>query len=478
MVLDIDIEEDVLENELKAESLEPLEKSSEDVVTTESADAEKTDGDPASDNGYVTNDTRFETVPSSSSSTFGTGSTAFTNTLSSTSFGGFDALYSNTQPSSSETNQGSLSSSETANGSRKQAKNFEAQCYDLIEKQLKEKIPENLEPVVHSICSGLLGGKNAHPNQFYSLKQSLTQVIQHSWNVAGLTGNNSESSRASNSKSFRRKQSKDFRLRQSPYYPNNTWVSGRGNPNYNLNRDNGASLPDARSIIHNRLQNKAQVRSNQQLMKTNTSQASQAMIKNPSNQEYFNPTSMILTQEQMDNPLTTIVTDSKYPEVYLTSQQFELFKIAVRDEIDKTPVGEWPKFETSFCKGGVFIFIAAESSAQDWLRNKIDNLKPWNDAELRVSDSSILIKMIKVQTSVTDQTEEPSKILERLQLYNPTLQTKSWIINSDEQGLDGRLILDLSIPETELPTLESLDYKPFYDLGRLNFQRTEFDSSI
>ena len=62
-----------------------------------------------------------------------------------------------------------------------------------------------------------------------------------------------------------------------------------------------------------------------------------------------------------------IVADAGYPESVLSPEQFELFKEATLHALDRESVSNWPKFETSFCRGGVFIFVASNAEAKAWL---------------------------------------------------------------------------------------------------------------
>ena len=64
------------------------------------------------------------------------------------------------------------------------------------------------------------------------------------------------------------------------------------------------------------------------------------------------------------NPLTVIVADAGYPESVLSREQFELLRKATLHALDREPVSNWPKFETFFCRGGIFIFVASNPEAK------------------------------------------------------------------------------------------------------------------
>ena len=44
--------------------------------------------------------------------------------------------------------------------------------------------------------------------------------------------------------------------------------------------------------------------------------------------------------------------------------------------LDKEPASNCPRFETSFCRGGVFIFVATNPEAKAWLAKKVTNSSP------------------------------------------------------------------------------------------------------
>ena len=52
-----------------------------------------------------------------------------------------------------------------------------------------------------------------------------------------------------------------------------------------------------------------------------------------------------------------------YLESVLSPEQFELFREATLHAVDKELASNWPRFETSFCRGRVFIFVASNPEA-------------------------------------------------------------------------------------------------------------------
>ena len=83
-----------------------------------------------------------------------------------------------------------------------------------------------------------------------------------------------------------------------------------------------------------------------------------------------------LLAAQRTNPLTVIVADAGYPESVLSPKQFQ-------HALDRESVSNWPRFEISFCRGGVFIFVASNPEAKAWLTKTVADLRPWEGANHR-----------------------------------------------------------------------------------------------
>ena len=135
-----------------------------------------------------------------------------------------------------------------------------------------------------------------------------------------------------------------------------------------------------------------------------------------------------LPAAQRTNPLTVIVADAGYPESVLSPEQFELFREATLHAVDREPVSNWPKFETSFCRGGVFIFVASNPETKAWLIKTVADLRPWEGANLKVSGVEILQRMLKATAWVPGKPEDPVVVLWHLEGSNPSLKTASWRI--------------------------------------------------
>ena len=160
---------------------------------------------------------------------------------------------------------------------------------------------------------------------------------------------------------------------------------------------------------------------------------------------------------QRTNPLTVIVADSGYPESVLSPEQFEFFREATLHGLDKEQASSWQRFETSFCRGGVFIFVALNLEAKAWLTKTVADFRPWEGANLKVSGVEIIKKMLKATAWIPGKPEDPAVVLRRLEGFNPSLKRASWRIVRHERpqeanvtaGLKHHLIVQVQSPRRE-----------------------------
>lgn len=181
-----------------------------------------------------------------------------------------------------------------------------------------------------------------------------------------------------------------------------------------------------------------------------------------------------LTVAQRTNPLTAVVYSDGYPAEVLTVEQFELFRKAITLFTSKMPVGQWPKFETSFCRGGVFICIASNPEARAWLAESVAELRPWEGAKLKVSGVEILQKMLKFTVCIPGEPEDVQTVFQTLEVYNPSLKTSTWrslkvdgYQMADTSGKSFPLVIQ--VPESHARDIEALEFRPYYHLGRVTF---------
>ena len=172
-----------------------------------------------------------------------------------------------------------------------------------------------------------------------------------------------------------------------------------------------------------------------------------------------------LSATQRTNLLTVIVAESGYPESFLSPEQFELLREATLHALDKEPASNWPRFETSFCKGGVFIFVASNPEAKAWLTKTVAELWPWEGANPKVGGVEILQRMLKPTAWIPGKPEDPTVVLRRLEGFNPSLKTSSWRIVRHERPQQAsatgglKQLLIVQVPQSILSRLTCIAAK-------------------
>ena len=164
--------------------------------------------------------------------------------------------------------------------------------------------------------------------------------------------------------------------------------------------------------------------------------------------------------------------DSSNPELVLSPEQFDLFREATLHALDKEPASSWPRFETSFCRGGVFIFVASNPEAEEWLTKTVVDLRPREGGNLKVSE----VEILKATAWITRKPEDPAIVLWRLKGFNSSLKRASWRIvrheRHQEANATGGLkhLLIVHVPESQTRALAGLNGRPFNLLGQITFK--------
>lgn len=182
-----------------------------------------------------------------------------------------------------------------------------------------------------------------------------------------------------------------------------------------------------------------------------------------------------LTLAQKTNPLTMVVSDVGYPEEVLSEEQFWLFRKALTPLVRNEPADRLPRFEASFFRGGVFIFVASNPEAKAWLTKTVAELRPWEGARLKVSGVEVLQRMLKATVRIPGELEDVQVVFKTLEAYNPSLKTSTWRhVNIDGPQAAGmaerNFLLVIQVPESQARALAALNFRPFYDFGRVTFR--------
>ena len=90
-----------------------------------------------------------------------------------------------------------------------------------------------------------------------------------------------------------------------------------------------------------------------------------------------------LTAAQRTDPLTVVATAEDYSEALLSQDNFNSSRASFWEMAKKTPPEQMPRIETSFGKGGVFVFESSDQRSKELLLNKVATLE-FGGPKLRV----------------------------------------------------------------------------------------------
>lgn len=184
-----------------------------------------------------------------------------------------------------------------------------------------------------------------------------------------------------------------------------------------------------------------------------------------------------LTVAQRTNPLTVVATAEEYPDTLLSQEDFSSLRASFRCLAKETPPAQMPRIETSFGKGGVFVFVASDERSKEWLLNKVATLD-YGGPKLKVGGVELIQKLYKATVWLPGPPEEPAEVMSRLEAYNPTLKTCAWrsikvtphAKDSGRQDAGDKYVLVFQLPESQVRALETLDNRPWMELGRVTFK--------
>lgn len=116
----------------------------------------------------------------------------------------------------------------------------------------------------------------------------------------------------------------------------------------------------------------------------------------------------------------------------------------------------------------------ANEATKNWLKDRVTlfgNL--WEDSQLSAVDSKNIPKRYKIRIILKDSDDE-SNIRNRLLRQNSGLNVKDWFML--ERCIEGDdLIINYSVDEEALRSLEKLEFKVYYKLGRVTIKVLDYD---
>ena len=117
-----------------------------------------------------------------------------------------------------------------------------------------------------------------------------------------------------------------------------------------------------------------------------------------------------LTAAQRMNPLTVVATAEDYPEALLTQDNFNSFRASFRELAKKIPPEQMPRIETSFGRGGAFVFVGSDQRSKEWLLNKVATLE-FGGRKLRVRVVELIQRLHKATVWLPGPPEEPAEVM-------------------------------------------------------------------
>ncbi|KAJ8945164.1 hypothetical protein NQ318_001629 [Aromia moschata] len=168
-----------------------------------------------------------------------------------------------------------------------------------------------------------------------------------------------------------------------------------------------------------------------------------------------------------DKSLQIVIGREGQTELPFSESQLLEFLDAVREAITVTPTAsETPlQFRSTTLWRGQLLVNAANAASRDWLLRSLNNIRPWSDVRLVALDPQTL-RLRRALVWVPGKKPLPDKdTLSVLEKQNPGLACSKWKIWSRKEEPQG-LGLVVGIDEKSIPTLERLDFQPYFSATR------------
>ena len=129
-----------------------------------------------------------------------------------------------------------------------------------------------------------------------------------------------------------------------------------------------------------------------------------------------------------------------------------------------------PRFEKAGLIQGRFKVTCANKFSLDWLIKALPKVNTMNSGtSFKIFKFEQLPKIIKATVYFTrKQKTAPVNLLAKIKTSNPGLHTERWVVLAKCLKPDG-LLLTVGLDEDSLKVLKALDYKPYFELGRVTF---------
>ncbi|KAG5866236.1 hypothetical protein JTB14_027638 [Gonioctena quinquepunctata] len=166
---------------------------------------------------------------------------------------------------------------------------------------------------------------------------------------------------------------------------------------------------------------------------------------------------------------------SEYPTQLIDNEHLELLQKAIMEAVEKIPekVDRQIRFLGCTHQPGWLVLTCADQESRNWLKATVETLEPWEGAALRIVEGAEMPKphvcVAYIPDLVGGKRTSPESVLNRLRRANRNLLTQEWkILSCDESGSGHTWTF--SMDEGSVRALEQLDFKPYFNFGRVQFR--------
>ncbi|KAJ8961489.1 hypothetical protein NQ318_014737 [Aromia moschata] len=167
-----------------------------------------------------------------------------------------------------------------------------------------------------------------------------------------------------------------------------------------------------------------------------------------------------------DKSLQIVIGREGQTELPFSESKLLEFLDAVREAITVTPTAsDGLQFRSTTLWRGQLLVNAANAASRDWLFRSLNDIRPWSDVRLVALDPQTL-RLRRALVWVPGKKQLPDKnTLSVLEKQNPGLACSKWKVWSRKEEPQG-LGLVVGIDEKSIPTLERLDFQPYFSATR------------
>ncbi|XP_023020255.2 uncharacterized protein [Leptinotarsa decemlineata] len=176
-------------------------------------------------------------------------------------------------------------------------------------------------------------------------------------------------------------------------------------------------------------------------------------------------------EEEEPKGIEMVIVPGEFPPKVMSDEQLENVQSLILQEIDNLADEAFhPQFLSCTKRRGMLVVSCNNQDSVDWLKTIAETLTPWEEAHLKVIEPKDLPLYYTIQIRVPDGTEEPEKLLERLERQNEGLLTKSWHLLNQKTEKNLQMIL-MSVEEDVIEALKKIDFKPFLNFSRIEIRK-------